>query len=173
VITTEQALTVDVRDVQLFIMKPEHSGVILFLHGGGVWIGDLKKHKRLGQPPDNACTPSETMQHSAIRLSIALLRESRPDLAPARWHPGDIPTTCWRLDGVPLAIEQAAARAAVLGVTETAATLDCGFRMLTRGRRTAPPRPRTLQSQAALVTIDGGLERAKTDHDGWSAAELL
>ncbi len=49
--TTEQLLTVDGRDVKLFLMKPDHleghPGVILFLHGG-VWIvGDFENHKRL------------------------------------------------------------------------------------------------------------------------------
>jgi len=51
VTTTEQSLTVDGRDVKLFVMKPDHvegrPGVILFLHGG-VWIvGNFDNHKRL------------------------------------------------------------------------------------------------------------------------------
>ena len=51
VTTTEQSLTVDGRDVKLFVMKPDHMegrpGVILFLHGG-VWIvGNFENHKRL------------------------------------------------------------------------------------------------------------------------------
>jgi predicted ATPase/DNA-binding winged helix-turn-helix (wHTH) protein len=51
---------------------------------------------------------------------------------------------CRRLDGVPLAIELAAARTDVFGVRELAAHLDDRFRVLTSGRRTALPRHQTL-----------------------------
>lgn len=51
---------------------------------------------------------------------------------------------CRRLDGVPLALELAAARVDVLGVRELAAHLGDRFRVLTSGRRTALPRHQTL-----------------------------
>jgi predicted ATPase len=51
---------------------------------------------------------------------------------------------CRRLDGVPLALELAAARIDALGVRELAAHLDDRFRVLTSGRRTALPRHQTL-----------------------------
>jgi len=51
---------------------------------------------------------------------------------------------CRRLDGIPLALEFAAARVAELGLREIAARLDDCFAILTRGRRTALPRHRTL-----------------------------
>jgi hypothetical protein len=51
---------------------------------------------------------------------------------------------CRRLDGVPLALELAAARTDVFGVRELAAHLDDRFRLLTSGRRTALPRHQTL-----------------------------
>jgi predicted ATPase len=51
---------------------------------------------------------------------------------------------CRRLDGIPLALEFAAARVAELGLREIAARLDDCFGILTRGRRTALPRHRTL-----------------------------
>ena len=57
-----------------------------------------------------------------------------------------IAAICRRLDGIPLAIELAAARAAVLGVEEVAARLDDRFRILTGGRRTALPRQQTLRA---------------------------
>ena len=53
---------------------------------------------------------------------------------------------CRQLDGIPLAIELAAARAAVLGVAELAARLDDRFGLLTGGRRTALPRHQTLRA---------------------------
>jgi predicted ATPase len=59
----------------------------------------------------------------------------------------DVPAAveiCHRLDGIPLAIELAAARVDSLGLGELAARLDDRFSLLTNGRRTALPRHRTL-----------------------------
>jgi predicted ATPase len=56
---------------------------------------------------------------------------------------------CQRLDGIPLAIEMAAARAPSLGCEGVLHRLDDRFRVLTGGRRTALPRQRTL-----LATLD-------------------
>jgi predicted ATPase/DNA-binding SARP family transcriptional activator len=53
---------------------------------------------------------------------------------------------CRRLDGIPLAIELAAARTAALGVEGLAARLDDRFRLLTGGYRTALPRHQTLRA---------------------------
>jgi len=53
---------------------------------------------------------------------------------------------CRRLDGIPLAIELAAARTATLGLDEVAARLDDRFRVLTGGHRTALPRQQTLRA---------------------------
>jgi predicted ATPase len=66
---------------------------------------------------------------------------------PADRHSGNfIVTICRRLDGIPLAIELAAARGGVLGIEELAAGLDDRFRLLTGGRRTALPRHQTLRA---------------------------
>ena len=53
---------------------------------------------------------------------------------------------CRRLDGIPLAIELAAARVKVLPVEQIAARLDDRFRLLTGGSRTALPRQQTLRA---------------------------
>ena len=53
---------------------------------------------------------------------------------------------CRKLDGLPLAIELAAARAATLGINEVADHLDDRFSLLTGGRRTASPRHQTLRA---------------------------
>jgi predicted ATPase/DNA-binding SARP family transcriptional activator len=53
---------------------------------------------------------------------------------------------CQRLDGIPLAIELAAARTKVLSVDEIAARLDDRFSLLTAGSRTAIPRHQTLRA---------------------------
>ena len=56
---------------------------------------------------------------------------------------------CWRLDGIPLAIELAAARVRVLTVEQIAARLNDRFRLLTGGSRVMPPRQQTL-----VATVD-------------------
>ncbi|MBV9903109.1 MAG: TIR domain-containing protein [Alphaproteobacteria bacterium] len=71
--------------------------------------------------------------------------------ADAAWSPkaGDdtaIATICQRLDGIPLALEMAAARAPALGCAAVLQRLDDRFRILTGGKRTALPRQRTLQA---------------------------
>src|SRR5205085_951402 len=53
---------------------------------------------------------------------------------------------CFQLDGIPLAIELAAARVKVLRVDQIAARLHDRFRLLTGGVRTALPRQQTLRS---------------------------
>ena len=57
-----------------------------------------------------------------------------------------IGAVCRRLDGIPLAIELAAARTATLGLEELAARLDGRYRLLTGGHRTALPRHQTLRA---------------------------
>jgi predicted ATPase/class 3 adenylate cyclase len=56
---------------------------------------------------------------------------------------------CRRLDGLPLAIELAAARLRSLSLTELSTRLDDRFRLLTGGNRTAPSRQRTLEAVVA------------------------
>src|SRR4029434_10496116 len=62
---------------------------------------------------------------------------------------GDAPAVaqlCRRLDGLPLAIELAAARLGALGAAELAARLEQRFRLLAGGSRTAPARQQTLRA---------------------------
>jgi len=59
---------------------------------------------------------------------------------------GAVAAICRRLDGIPLAVEMAAARAPSLGCEGVLQRLDDRFRILTGGRRTAMPRQRTLQA---------------------------
>jgi predicted ATPase len=70
----------------------------------------------------------------ALDSDLSLQAEALPAIA----------AICRQLDGIPLAIEFAAARAIVLGVHQVAAGLHDRFTLLTRGRRTALPRHQTL-----------------------------
>jgi len=93
---------------------------------------------------------SETRQDrvresSAVQLFIARTSARLSGI----YHPDEISTIaaiCRRLDGIPLAIEFAAARAVTLGLEEVLSRLDDRFALLTSGRRTALPKHRTLRA---------------------------
>ncbi|HEX3142069.1 MAG TPA: winged helix-turn-helix domain-containing protein, partial [Rhizobacter sp.] len=90
----------------------------------------------------------------ALRSGAAALFVQRAQAVDAHFGltPGNVEFAieiCRRLDGLPLAIELAAARAPVLGLSALAGLLDERFRALTGGRRDAPGRHQTLQAALA------------------------
>ena len=97
----------------------------------------------LAVPAEDAEDP---LGYGAVRLFIERARATEPDLAPDRPGATTIAAICRRLDGIPLAIEMAAARVAALGVEELADRLDDRFHLLTGGWRTALPRHQTLRA---------------------------
>jgi len=86
------------------------------------------------------------VEYGAIRLFLERARAANPRFAPDRPLVELIAAICRRLDGIPLAIELAAARASALGVEGIAARLDDRFHLLTGGKRTALPRHQTLRA---------------------------
>jgi predicted ATPase/class 3 adenylate cyclase len=86
----------------------------------------------------------ELVQHEAVRLFVDRATAANPRFAVNADNARDIAEVCWRLDGIPLALELAAARVRTHTVREIAARLDDRFALLTGGRRTALPRHRTL-----------------------------
>jgi predicted ATPase/DNA-binding winged helix-turn-helix (wHTH) protein len=84
--------------------------------------------------------------HSAVALFIAKAAEAGADLVSDTGLAQGIAAICRHLDGIPLAIEFAASRAASLGVDQVASGLRDRFALLTTGRRTALPRHRTLRA---------------------------
>lgn len=86
------------------------------------------------------------MEYGAIRLFLERGRAADPRFAPKPPLVGLIAAICRRLDGIPLAIELAAARAPLLGVEGLTARLADRFHLLTGGRRTALPRHQTLRA---------------------------
>ncbi|HZC96577.1 MAG TPA: transcriptional regulator, partial [Bradyrhizobium sp.] len=85
-------------------------------------------------------------RYGAARLFVLRSRASGAHVSEDRYVAALIATICRRLDGIPLAIELAAARCGVLGIETLAARLDDRFRLLTGGRRTALPRHQTLRA---------------------------
>src|ERR1700759_242030 len=86
------------------------------------------------------------MQYSAVELFVARTKALNAGFSPTAEDLASIAAICRHLDGIPLAIEFAAARAAVLSVQGVAAGLRDRFALLTTGRRTALPRQRTLRA---------------------------
>jgi predicted ATPase/DNA-binding CsgD family transcriptional regulator len=99
--------------------------------------------------PDAALTATSLAESEAVQLFVERAHGRAPDFVLTEENAAAVATICQRLDGMPLALELAAARVAVLPVGQLAARLDDALRVLTVGERTAPPR-----QQALRATLD-------------------
>ena len=93
-----------------------------------------------------SATDAELADVGAIRLFVERARAVRPAFDLEGSNAGAVVEICRRLDGIPLAIELAAARIEAMSAVEIAALLDERFRLLTGGRRTAVERHQTLRA---------------------------
>lgn len=82
----------------------------------------------------------------AVQLFVARAQAVQPEFEVMEANAAAVAQICRRLDGLPLAIELAAARVRMLTVAQIAARLDDRFALLTAGSRTALPRHQTLQA---------------------------
>ena len=96
--------------------------------------------------PRQTQTAQSLSQFEAVQLFIARALQTQPDFAVTNQNAPALASICFRLDGIPLAIELAAARARSLSVEDINSKLDQRFRLLTGGSRTALPRQQTLRS---------------------------
>ena len=98
--------------------------------------------------PDLSHLPSvETLdQYEAVRLFIDRATSADPAFVVTNASAPAVAQICHRLDGIPLAIELAAAKLSVLGVDQIAKRLDDRFKLLTGGSRTALERHQTLRA---------------------------
>ncbi len=99
----------------------------------------------LGLPPATA-SAAEAAGYPAVQLLAERAAAVSADFTVDESNVRDIVEIVRRLDGLPLAIELAAARMRVLPVHEVALRLSDRFRLLTGGNRTAMPRHRTLRA---------------------------
>jgi predicted ATPase/DNA-binding winged helix-turn-helix (wHTH) protein len=107
----------------------------------------------LDVPSEEHIESTAILEHSAAELFIARATESGTELSSNSQHASMIAAICRHLDGIPLAIEFAAARAAALGIEQVAIGLRDRFELLINQRRTALPRHRTLRA-----TLDWSFE---------------
>jgi len=96
--------------------------------------------------PADPPSPEQLATYEAVRLFLERAGTRRPGLTLTAANAGAVAQICARLDGLPPAIELAAARVGVLPVEGIAARLDDRFRLLTGGPRTALPRQQTLRA---------------------------
>ena len=110
--------------------------------------------------PDAEVAPSATVlaDFDAIRLFEQRAQLVRPEFGLADENAAAVLAVCRRLDGLPLAIELAAARMRMLSAGQLADRLDDIFRVLVGGARTAPRR-----HQALRATLDWSHELLDED----------
>lgn len=108
-------------------------------------------------PRSNVGLP-EALSYSSVRLLLERVKAVRPGFEPTEDNLPSVLQICRRLDGLPLAIELAGARARALPVEEVAPRLNDRFRLLTGGSRIALPRHRTL-----LAVVEWGWDLLHPD----------
>ncbi|HEX2513508.1 MAG TPA: protein kinase, partial [Chloroflexota bacterium] len=162
----------------------------LGVQGEAVW-----RVPPLSAPDPAADLPPERLaQVPAVRLFLDRVAAVRPGFVLTAANAPAVAEICARLDGLPLALELAAARARVLSVEQIAARLGDRFRLLNAGSRTAPLHQQTLRAAMdwshdllapservlfrRLAVFAGGctldaVEAVCASGDGDSAAEAL
>lgn len=98
--------------------------------------------------PDSAAAPStaDLERFEAVKLFTLRAREASREFVLTAENALAVIEICRRLDGLPLAVELAAARVGALSPVQIAARLDRAFDLLTGGPRTSLPRHRTLRA---------------------------
>ena len=101
----------------------------------------------LGVPPAEEVKDWRSLEEiESVRLFIDRATLAQPSFQLNELNASGIANICRRLDGIPLAIELAAARVRALSPDQIASRLDDRFRLLTGGSRTALPRQQTLRA---------------------------
>ncbi len=134
------------------------------LHVGGEAVFPVPS---LSAPPlvdGDAPTASALMAHAAVRLFVDRARGAQPAFAVDDVNAAAVADICCRLDGIPLAIELAAARLRALSVQALAERLVDSFKLVSTQDATVAPRQRTLHllidwSHALLSTDEQRLFR--------------
>jgi len=100
----------------------------------------------LSLPEQNEIRSDAVLGCESARLFVERASAANPNFQLTDENASSVAQICLRLDGIPLALELAAARVRVLSVEQIAERLDDRFRLLTGGSRTALPRQQTLRA---------------------------
>lgn len=90
--------------------------------------------------------PSSLLRYEAVELFVERAKQSRPDFELNEENAASVAAICGKLDGLPLALELAAARARVLSPAEILAKLENRLDLLTGGSRDLPGRQQTMRA---------------------------
>ena len=96
--------------------------------------------------PKLKTTPEKLSQYEAVRLFIERALAVNSAFRVNNSNAAALAEICYQLDGIPLAIELAAARTKILNIEKIHERLNDRFRLLTGGKRTALPRQQTLSA---------------------------
>jgi predicted ATPase len=119
----------------------EHSGIQA--HQGGPAVDPA------GPEHLNTRTPEQLLRFPSVQLFLDRARASRPDFAVTPRNAAAVASLCERLEGMPLALELAAARAQMLTPSQMLTQLEARFDFLVSRRRDIPPRHRSLRAAMA------------------------
>ena len=97
------------------------------------------------EPQEGTSSSEELEAYESVRLFIERARGRDPTFSLSPQNALAVAEICWRLEGIPLAIELAAARVGTLSLAQISQRLVGSLELLTRGGRTAVPRQRTLK----------------------------
>jgi predicted ATPase len=109
----------------------------------GEWVYPVPP---LAVPAEASPDGEDPLSYGAVQLFVERARAAAPHFSPDARAAAAIAGICRRLDGIPLALELAAARVDAFDIEGLAALLDDRFTLLTAGRRTALPRHQTLRA---------------------------
>jgi non-specific serine/threonine protein kinase len=131
--------------------------------------------------PQHVLTRMELAEAEAVELFVERAAAALPTFRLTPENASDVIQVCRRLDGIPLAIELAAARVKVLSMAQLAARLEDCFRLLSAGGRAVVPRQQSLRatidwSYALLAEPERALfRRLSVFAGGWilAAAEAV
>ena len=118
----------------------------LAIEGEVAWVVPPLGCPELGNDAGGLLTSARALEYDAVRLFVERTQAASPAFAVSDANVQTVARICARLDGLPLALELAAAAVPILGIEGLAARLDDAIDLLSRGRRTALPRHRTLRA---------------------------
>ena len=130
-------------DLKILVTSRERVGIT----GETTWSVpalSLPDHKPWTNPLSAGDAVHSYRESESVQLFLARAEAILPDFRLTAENGAWIAEICRRLDGMPLAIELAAARVRALSVQQIAQRLDDRFHLLSSGSRTAPPRHQTL-----------------------------
>ena len=184
--TLASQLVTSCRELRLIATSREPLGV----EGENVYTVPL-----MGSPPPGATDVATVGRYESVQLFVERARQASPAFEFDDSNAGAVAEVCRRLDGIPLAIELAAARVRLLPVAQIRARLGERFKLLTRAAGAGPDRQQTVRAaiqwswdqllppeqtlMARLAVFHGGwtLERATAvcseAHDEFEMLDLL